>query len=169
MWSLHALIYDCRLYKDLCNCCAFLFVSFSSLVYQTPSIHINFCNHLSAGCSLLILWYITRKVSLCLDSWSSLHWVLFVYISARFIIPLNEGSVILYLFFDFQKENLNKNWLNCGFWGHAILLQSRPDRYVALFGEFSYDPSKWRPSVPFVEQLKACKELIDEGKVTNWS
>eukprot|EP00268_Persea_americana_P028017 TRINITY_DN27261_c0_g1_i1.p2 TRINITY_DN27261_c0_g1~~TRINITY_DN27261_c0_g1_i1.p2 ORF type:complete len:236 (+),score=42.19 TRINITY_DN27261_c0_g1_i1:23-730(+) len=40
-----------------------------------------------------------------------------------------------------------------------------PDRYVALFGEFSYDPSKWRPSVPFVEQLKAFKELIDEGKV----
>ncbi|RWR83974.1 protein tas [Cinnamomum micranthum f. kanehirae] len=40
-----------------------------------------------------------------------------------------------------------------------------PDRYVALFGEFFYDPSKWRPSVPFVEQLKAFKELIDEGKV----
>ncbi|XP_028097697.1 uncharacterized protein LOC114297450 isoform X2 [Camellia sinensis] len=40
-----------------------------------------------------------------------------------------------------------------------------PDRYVALFGEFFYDPSKWRPSVPFVEQLRALKELIDEGKV----
>eukprot|EP00262_Sarcandra_glabra_P007213 TRINITY_DN19877_c0_g1_i1.p1 TRINITY_DN19877_c0_g1~~TRINITY_DN19877_c0_g1_i1.p1 ORF type:complete len:406 (+),score=57.18 TRINITY_DN19877_c0_g1_i1:86-1303(+) len=40
-----------------------------------------------------------------------------------------------------------------------------PDRYVALFGEFSYDPSKWRPSVPFAEQLKAFQELIDEGKV----
>ncbi|RVW33381.1 Protein tas [Vitis vinifera] len=40
-----------------------------------------------------------------------------------------------------------------------------PDRYVALFGEFSYDPSKWRPSIPFVEQLKAFQELIDEGKV----
>ncbi|KAF9605660.1 hypothetical protein IFM89_018003 [Coptis chinensis] len=40
-----------------------------------------------------------------------------------------------------------------------------PDRYVALFGEFTYDPSKWRPSVPFVEQLKIFQELIDEGKV----
>nr|DAD19908.1 TPA_asm: hypothetical protein HUJ06_021371 [Nelumbo nucifera] len=40
-----------------------------------------------------------------------------------------------------------------------------PDRYVSLFGEFFYDPSKWRPSVPFVEQLKAFQELINEGKV----
>lgn len=42
---------------------------------------------------------------------------------------------------------------------------SRPDRYVALFGEYTYDYSKWRPSVPIVEQLRAFKELIDEGKV----
>lgn len=41
----------------------------------------------------------------------------------------------------------------------------RPDRYVPLFGEFLYDPSKWRPSVPFVEQLRTFQELIDEGKV----
>jgi len=47
------------------------------------------------------------------------------------------------------------------------LLFFRPDRYVALFGEFSYDPAKWRPSVPFVEQLRAFQELIDEGKVTS--
>nr|XP_043628781.1 protein tas-like [Erigeron canadensis] len=40
-----------------------------------------------------------------------------------------------------------------------------PDRYVALFGEFLYDPSKWRQSVPFVEQLRAFEELIHEGKV----
>jgi aryl-alcohol dehydrogenase-like predicted oxidoreductase len=40
-----------------------------------------------------------------------------------------------------------------------------PDRYVPLFGEFFYDPSKWRQSVPFVEQLRALQELIDEGKV----
>ncbi|KAK9160327.1 hypothetical protein Syun_006668 [Stephania yunnanensis] len=39
-----------------------------------------------------------------------------------------------------------------------------PDRCVPLFGEFFYDPSKWRPSVPFVEQLEAFQELIDEGK-----
>ncbi|KAL5217530.1 hypothetical protein ABZP36_018214 [Zizania latifolia] len=40
-----------------------------------------------------------------------------------------------------------------------------PDRYVALFGEFSYNPTKWRPSVPFEDQLRAFQELIDEGKV----
>ncbi|XP_076902315.1 uncharacterized protein LOC143557030 isoform X2 [Bidens hawaiensis] len=40
-----------------------------------------------------------------------------------------------------------------------------PDRYVALFGEFFYDPLKWRESVPFVEQLRAFQELIEEGKV----
>ncbi|GJM95919.1 hypothetical protein PR202_ga12712 [Eleusine coracana subsp. coracana] len=41
----------------------------------------------------------------------------------------------------------------------------QPDRYVGLFGEFSYNPTKWRPSVPFEDQLKAFQELIDEGKV----
>ncbi|MBA0820085.1 hypothetical protein Gohar_028411 [Gossypium harknessii] len=40
-----------------------------------------------------------------------------------------------------------------------------PDRYVPLFGEYLYDSSKWRPSIPFVEQLKALQEVIDEGKV----
>ncbi|CAM0875883.1 unnamed protein product [Alopecurus aequalis] len=40
-----------------------------------------------------------------------------------------------------------------------------PDRYVALYGEFSYDSTKWRPSIPFEDQLKALQELIDEGKV----
>lgn len=40
-----------------------------------------------------------------------------------------------------------------------------PDRYVPLFGEYLYDPSKWRPSVPFVDQLRAFQDLIDEGKV----
>lgn len=40
-----------------------------------------------------------------------------------------------------------------------------PDRFVPLFGDFLYDPSKWRTSIPFIEQLKAFKELIDEGKV----
>lgn len=49
----------------------------------------------------------------------------------------------------------------------VISSESRPDRYVPLFGEFSYDPSKWRSSVPFVEQLQAFQELIDEGKVCN--
>ncbi|KAF8722113.1 hypothetical protein HU200_022753 [Digitaria exilis] len=46
-----------------------------------------------------------------------------------------------------------------------LLYIFRPDRYVALFGEFSYNPTKWRPSVPFENQLKAFQELIDEGKV----
>ncbi|KAK6265652.1 hypothetical protein QUC31_016489 [Theobroma cacao] len=40
-----------------------------------------------------------------------------------------------------------------------------PDRYVPLFGEYFYNYSKWRPSIPFVEQLEAFQELIDEGKV----
>ncbi|XP_039116747.1 LOW QUALITY PROTEIN: protein tas-like [Dioscorea cayenensis subsp. rotundata] len=40
-----------------------------------------------------------------------------------------------------------------------------PDRYVPVFGEFSYDPSKWRPSIPISEQLKAFQDLIDEGKI----
>ncbi|KAI3700545.1 hypothetical protein L2E82_45178 [Cichorium intybus] len=41
----------------------------------------------------------------------------------------------------------------------------KPGRYVGLFGEFFYDPSKWRQSVPFIEQLRAFQELINEGKV----
>ncbi|KAK8935005.1 hypothetical protein KSP39_PZI014887 [Platanthera zijinensis] len=40
-----------------------------------------------------------------------------------------------------------------------------PDRYVPLFGEFTYDYEKWRPSVPFAEQLQVFRELIDDGKV----
>ncbi|KAK6145935.1 hypothetical protein DH2020_019804 [Rehmannia glutinosa] len=40
-----------------------------------------------------------------------------------------------------------------------------PDRYVALFGEYVYDPSKWRSSVPVAEQLRGFQELIDQGKV----
>ncbi|GFQ07467.1 protein tas [Phtheirospermum japonicum] len=40
-----------------------------------------------------------------------------------------------------------------------------PDRYVPLFGEYVYDPSKWRSSVPVIEQLRAFQELIDQGKV----
>jgi hypothetical protein len=50
--------------------------------------------------------------------------------------------------------------------GHEVLLYVfRPDRYVALFGEFSYNSTKWRPSIPFDDQLKAFQELIEEGKV----
>ncbi|KZV20960.1 aldo-keto reductase [Dorcoceras hygrometricum] len=40
-----------------------------------------------------------------------------------------------------------------------------PDRYVPLFGEYFYDPSKWRSSVSFVEQLRGFQEVIDQGKV----
>ncbi|KAH9625498.1 hypothetical protein KSS87_018357 [Heliosperma pusillum] len=39
-----------------------------------------------------------------------------------------------------------------------------PDRYVAIFGEFTYDFNKWRSGVPFEDQLKALQEVIDEGK-----
>jgi hypothetical protein len=47
----------------------------------------------------------------------------------------------------------------------GLLYVFRPDRYVPIFGGFSYDSTKWRPSVPFEDQLKAFQELIDEGKV----
>lgn len=42
---------------------------------------------------------------------------------------------------------------------------SRPDRYVALFGERTFNPKSMRESVPIVEQLQALKKVIDQGKV----
>ncbi|BBN13983.1 hypothetical protein MPTK1_6g07940 [Marchantia polymorpha subsp. ruderalis] len=49
---------------------------------------------------------------------------------------------------------------------HIDLLQIHwPDRYVPLFGEYMYNTEKWRPSVPFQEQLEAMQEVIQEGKV----
>lgn len=57
----------------------------------------------------------------------------------------------------------NKGWFS--FRNFDVKTFFRPDRYVPLFGEFFYESSKWRPSVPFVEQLRAFQELIDEGKV----
>ncbi|CAA0818692.1 NAD(P)-linked oxidoreductase superfamily protein [Striga hermonthica] len=40
-----------------------------------------------------------------------------------------------------------------------------PDRYVPLFGEYIYNTSNWRSSVPVAEQLRGFQELIDQGKV----
>ncbi|KAL0297864.1 UNVERIFIED_CONTAM: protein tas [Sesamum angustifolium] len=47
----------------------------------------------------------------------------------------------------------------------ALTYSKYTDRYVALFGEYFYDPSKWRSSMSFVEQLRGFQELIDQGKV----
>lgn len=82
-------------------------------------------------------------------------------------VKIGLSNSLLYSFISFYADYLSfKGSILFNFW--LIIYCYRPDRYVPLFGEYAYDSSKWRLSVPFVEQLKAFQELISEGKVDSF-
>lgn len=97
---------------------------------------------------------------------SPLFWVHYSLVSgqscdAHLLNPRTSGPVE-------RSENTNqkkrKYWFAVS--SDCARLPARPDRYVALFGEDQFDPSKRREAVSFEEQLRALEEVVKEGKVS---
>ncbi|KAF8401880.1 hypothetical protein HHK36_012830 [Tetracentron sinense] len=88
-----------------------------------------------------------------------IHWIILLFSAASVVQVLR--NTLKEAVYDFWEVDLSPIYF-------TYIDSFPPDRYVALFGEFFFDPSKWRPSIPLVEQLKVFQKLIDEGKRLNY-